>query len=118
MERGQDYADAGEDYYQQRDQRDREHVIRHHQQALARLGYQVTLIPPPTASNPPVTAQASSPPPNRAALHRRAIKGPASPGAAAHRLGSPRFVTAGVLGCPGDPRIIGLGRWAPRHHAA
>ncbi len=41
MARGQDYADAGEDY-DQRDQRYREHLIRHHQQALARLGYQVT----------------------------------------------------------------------------
>ena len=30
MARGQDYADAGEDYY---DQRYREHLIRHHQQA-------------------------------------------------------------------------------------
>jgi hypothetical protein len=28
--RGQDYADAGEDYYDQRDQRNREHLIRHH----------------------------------------------------------------------------------------
>jgi transposase len=46
MARGQDYAGAGEDYYDQRDQRYREHLIRHHQQALARLGYQVTLIPP------------------------------------------------------------------------
>jgi len=32
--------------HDQRDQRYREHLIRHHQQALARLGYQVTLIPP------------------------------------------------------------------------
>ena len=30
MARGQAYADAGEDYY---DQRDREHLIRRHQQA-------------------------------------------------------------------------------------
>ena len=46
MARGQDYADVGEDYYDQRDQRNREHLIRHHQQALARLGCQVTLVPP------------------------------------------------------------------------
>ena len=53
LSRGQDYADAGEDYYEQRDRRDREHLIRHHQQALARLGYQVTLIPPGDGSPPP-----------------------------------------------------------------
>jgi transposase len=33
MARGQDDADAGEDYDDQRDQRYREHLIRHHQQA-------------------------------------------------------------------------------------
>jgi len=53
MARGQDYADAGEDYYDQRDQRNREHLIRHHQQALARLGCQVTLVPPGDSSPPP-----------------------------------------------------------------
>jgi transposase len=53
LSRGQDYADAGEDYYEQRDRRDREHLIRHHQQALARLGCQVTLIPPGDGSPPP-----------------------------------------------------------------
>jgi transposase len=42
----QDYAEAGEQYYEQRDQRNREHLIRHHQQALARLGCHVTLTPP------------------------------------------------------------------------
>jgi len=41
-----DYAEAGEDYYQQRDQRNHEYLVRHHQQALTRLGYQVTIIPP------------------------------------------------------------------------
>ena len=60
LSRGQDYADAGEDYYEQRDRRDREHLIRHHQQALARLGYQVTLIPPGDGSPPP---SATSPQP-------------------------------------------------------
>ena len=53
MARGQDYADAGQDYYDQRDQRNREHLIRHHQQALARLGCQVTLVPPGDSSPPP-----------------------------------------------------------------
>jgi hypothetical protein len=55
MAHGQDYADAGEDYYYQRDQRNREHLIHHHQQALARLGCQVTLIPPGNGSPPPGT---------------------------------------------------------------
>ena len=53
MAHGQDYADAGEDYYDQRDQRNREHLIHHHQQALARLGCQVTLVPPGDGSPPP-----------------------------------------------------------------
>jgi len=52
LSRGEDYAEAGEDYYEQRDRRDREHLIRHHQQALARLGCQVTLIPPGDGSPP------------------------------------------------------------------
>jgi predicted ATPase len=60
----QNYADAGEDYYDQRDQRNREHLIRHHQQALARLGCQVTLVPPGDGSPPPGTA---SPGPGQAA---------------------------------------------------
>jgi len=53
LSRGQDYAEAGEDYYEQRDRRDREHLIRRHQQALARPGYQVTLIPPGDGTPPP-----------------------------------------------------------------
>ena len=64
MAHGQDYADAGEDYYDQRDQRNREHLIRHHQQALARLGCQVSLVPPGDGSPPPGTA---SPHPGQAA---------------------------------------------------
>jgi len=55
MTRDQDYADAGEDYYEQRDHRNRDHLIRHHQQALARLGYQITLIPPGDGAPPPGT---------------------------------------------------------------
>jgi transposase len=53
----QDYAEAGEQYYEQRDQRNREHLIRHHQQALARLGCHVTLTPPGDGS-PPAPAPA------------------------------------------------------------
>jgi hypothetical protein len=63
MARGRDYADVGEDYYDQRDQRDREHLIRHHQKALARLGCQVTLIPPGDGTPLPAMAPASTPPP-------------------------------------------------------
>ncbi len=47
------YTDAGADYYDHRDQRNHEHLARHHQQALARLGYQVTLVPPGDGSPPP-----------------------------------------------------------------
>ena len=64
MARGQDYADAREDYYDQRDQRNREHLIRHHEQALARLGCHVTLVPPGDGSPPPGTP---SPHPGQAA---------------------------------------------------
>ncbi len=46
MKNDSDYAEAGADYYEHRDQRNHEHMARHHQQALTRLGYQVTLIPP------------------------------------------------------------------------
>jgi transposase len=52
LSRGEDYAEAGEDYYDQRDLRNREHLIRHHQQALARLGCPVTLIPPGDGTPP------------------------------------------------------------------
>jgi hypothetical protein len=69
LARGQDYADAGEDYYDQRDQRNREHLIRHHQQALTRLGCQVSLIPAGDDSPPPATASPHppTPPPGQAA---------------------------------------------------
>ena len=62
MSRGQDYAETGEDYYDQRDRRSHEHLIRHHQQALARLGCQVTLIPPGDGRRPrhPRTPQPSA----------------------------------------------------------
>ena len=64
-----DYADTGTDYYEQRDQRNREHLVRYHQHALARLGYQVTLAepgddsPPPGPGSPPGTTQARPPDP-------------------------------------------------------
>jgi hypothetical protein len=60
--RGQDYAGAGEDYC---DQRDREHLIRHHQHALARLGCPVTLIPPGDSSPPPRPGSLTASPPRR-----------------------------------------------------
>ena len=48
-----DYAEA--DYYDRRDARNRDYLIRHYQQALTRLGYQVTLTPPGDGSPPPST---------------------------------------------------------------
>jgi transposase len=62
-----DYADAGENYYEQRDQRNHEHLVRHHQQALARLGYQVTLIPPGDPGPPPGTPAPPAAAPGQAA---------------------------------------------------
>jgi hypothetical protein len=59
MRYDQDYAEAGEDYCDQRDQRNREHLVRHHQQALARLGYLVTLVPAGDG-RPPLTGGTSS----------------------------------------------------------
>ena len=51
-----DYIDAGTDYYERRDQRNREHLVRYHQNALARLGVEVIVPPPgdgaPTAPDP------------------------------------------------------------------
>ena len=67
MSHDQDYTDAGEDYYEQRDQRNREHLIRHHQQALARLGYQVTLTGPDDGSPPPGTHTPPASAPGQAA---------------------------------------------------
>jgi hypothetical protein len=48
-----DYTDAGADYYERRDQRSRDHMIRYHQSALARLGVHVTPIPRGDGSPPP-----------------------------------------------------------------
>jgi hypothetical protein len=51
-----DYAEAGADYYDRRDARNHEHLVRPHQQNLARPGYQVTLTPPGDGSPPPTRA--------------------------------------------------------------
>jgi transposase len=48
-----DYAEAGSDYYDRRDARNREHIVRHYQQALTRLGYLVTLTPSDDSIPPP-----------------------------------------------------------------
>jgi transposase len=54
-----DYAEAGAGYYDERDQRNRDHLIRHHQQALTRLGYQVSLTPSADPSPPTPPGQAA-----------------------------------------------------------
>ena len=59
MKDDSDYAEAGADYYDLRDQRNHEHLVRHHQQALARLGYQVALMPPGDGKPPPGTDSSS-----------------------------------------------------------
>jgi transposase len=72
MSHDTDYTDAGADYYDRRDQRNHEHLVRHHEQALARLGYRVTLIPPGDGSPPRPR------PPNQHPPHRQTAK-PAPP---------------------------------------
>ena len=57
MKHDSDYAEAGADYYDQRDRRNHGHLVRHHQQALARLGYQVSLVLPSDGSLPPGAPQ-------------------------------------------------------------
>jgi transposase len=47
------YTDAGADYYERRDQRNREHLVRYHQNALARLGLQVIVTQPGDGTPPP-----------------------------------------------------------------
>ena len=47
-----DYTDAGADYYEKHDQRNREHLVRYHQNALARLGLQVTVTAPGDGAPP------------------------------------------------------------------
>jgi transposase len=99
MTHDQDYAEAGEQYYEQRDHRNHEHLVRHHQQALARLGYQVALTgpgdgrPPPGTHTPPLQSLARLPD------HYCPVTGEPSPagsaGAAARGLGTPSFITEG-----------------------
>jgi transposase len=48
-----DYTESGTDYYDRRDARNHEHLVRHHQQALTQLGYDVTITPPGDGSPPP-----------------------------------------------------------------
>ena len=57
MKHDEDYAEAGADYYDRRDLRNQEHLVRRYQQALTRLGYQVTLIPPGDGRPPPAQAE-------------------------------------------------------------
>jgi|SRR5271165_68315 len=68
MRYNSDYTNAGTGCYERRDQRNREHLVRYHQNALARLGLQVVLTqpgdgapPPPTPDNP---GQAACPSPH------------------------------------------------------
>lgn len=56
MKHDSDYTEAGADYYDHRDRRNHEHLVRHHEQALTRLGYQVTITPPGDGGPPPAQA--------------------------------------------------------------
>jgi transposase len=67
MKHDSDYTEAGAGYYDHRDQRNHEHLARHHQQALARLGYQVTLQPPGDGHPPPGPGTPAAQPPQHAA---------------------------------------------------
>jgi hypothetical protein len=69
MSTGDPYAGQGEDFYDRRDHRNREHIAARHQQALARLGYQVTLIPPGDGRPPPGP---DTPPPATSATDKAA----------------------------------------------
>ena len=53
MRHGGGYTDAGTDYYERRDQRNREHLIRYHHNALARLGLHVIVTQPGDGTPPP-----------------------------------------------------------------
>ena len=79
----EDYAEAGEQYYGQRDQRNREHLVRHYQQALTRLGYQVMLTGPgDLATRRRARTHPPQPPARRPDSHRLS---PASPRAGLRR---------------------------------
>ena len=53
MKDNSDYTEAGADFYDRRDQRNRDHLVKHHYQALTRLGYQVSLLTPDGDQPPP-----------------------------------------------------------------
>jgi len=57
MKHDSDYTEAGAGCYDHRDRRNHEHLVRHYQQALTRLGYQVALTPPGDGSPPPAPPQ-------------------------------------------------------------
>jgi transposase len=61
MATGGTYAEQGEDFYERRQEHDRERAAARYQQALTRLGYHVTLTPPGDASPSPTA------PPDQAA---------------------------------------------------
>src|SRR5581483_6697296 len=82
MSNDQDYAEDGADYYDQRARRDHEHLARRYQQALTRLGYQVTLTPP--GDDPPHGPATT--PPTTPAPRQAARPAPAPPAAAKSRL--------------------------------
>jgi transposase len=68
MSNDQDYAEDGADYYDQRARRDHQHLARRYQQALTRLGYQVTLTPPgDDPPHGPATTPPTTPAPHQAA---------------------------------------------------
>jgi transposase len=68
MRTGQDYTEDGADYYDQRARRDHQHLARRYQQALNRLGYQVTLTPPgDDPPHGPGTTPPATPAPHQAA---------------------------------------------------
>ena len=53
MATGGTYAEQGEDFYERRQEHDRERIAARYQQALTRLGYQVSLTPAGDGSPPP-----------------------------------------------------------------
>jgi hypothetical protein len=95
MKHGSDYAEAGSGCYDQRDQRNHEHLVRHHHRALAWLGFQTTFIPPADGSPPSASPQHQ--PPDELPSSRRASRAGFA-GAAACPGGLPSLVTGATLG--------------------
>jgi hypothetical protein len=85
----QEFAEAGADYYDQCDRRNHEHLVRHHYQALTRLGYQVTLIPPGDGRPPQRWSPRSGLSPGRYRPGRRGVTAMTS------RLESPGWAAVG-----------------------